>query len=94
MVVDKLSVKHDGICVRKIFTEAARAAVRSHLEGLGPRVQNEAREPPYMAPSADPDDYSNVGVFVMGARSVLIKPSGARTAMTSVRLWYFAQPAG
>jgi hypothetical protein len=75
---------------KKTLSEAAKQRIRT-AHASGKYKHREGRlEPPYMAPSADPDDYSKVCVPRLWTIIQLIVQSGAPSVMTSAPTLSFA----
>jgi hypothetical protein len=56
-----LKVSDSKTTIRWILTPAAKKVIlRAHAAGLYGKDRLDAREPPYMAPSTNPEDYSKV----------------------------------
>jgi len=53
-------VLRGNITCNKILTEAAKDVARQYIQGRGLRDPEEAKGPPFMLPSTDPDQYSYV----------------------------------
>jgi len=48
----------------KILTDAAKGVIRQRIQDCNPQDFVDVKEPPFMLPSTDPDDYSYVGAIV------------------------------
>ena len=58
--VNRQQVKRGEVTSKRLLTEAAKARIASDLaRGLYEGRENEV-DPPYMAPSPNPEDYSHV----------------------------------
>ena len=61
--IHERSVLRGNVQCNKILTEEAKGVIRRHIQDHSPKASEEAKEPPYMLPSTDPDDYSYVGTI-------------------------------
>jgi hypothetical protein len=57
---------------RKILTDVAKAVIRAEHEGGMYEGFENVVEPPYIAPSVDPEDYSKVGTSTFCVWQLLI----------------------
>jgi hypothetical protein len=72
----------------KVLSEAAKAYISKNAREFKDRVDE--REPPFMAPSKNPDDYSNVSPSYPCLRIALIPSSGAPRVVNTHLPWYSA----
>jgi hypothetical protein len=90
----KPQVLRDNIKSVKVLSDAAKQAIRT-AHASGKYKGREARhEPPYMAPSDNPDHYSKVCVPSLPSTRQLTVQSGALCVTTSTLAWSFVLRAG
>jgi hypothetical protein len=72
------TAQRDGIVQKKILSDKAKGIINTELQQKAYENRKGAVEPPYMAPSADPVDYSNVRTHMLPytylLRSLVVLP--------------------
>lgn len=86
---DQSPVSREDTTYIKVLSEAAKAHISKNARKFDDRVDE--REPPFMAPSENPDDYSNVSLSYSCLRIALIPSSGARRVVNTHLPWYSVQ---
>lgn len=86
-------IRGEVASVRRL-TQTAKDKIAKDLVERKLKDRENCVDPPYMAPSPDPNDYSHVGLTAYSTQRALSPPSGAPTATISEQSSCYAQAAG